>query len=217
MTAVLFGVLALACQGGLRLLHQANPTVSELLFHLLGLVSLGLVGAAYYAVFAAYRRPPATFTAGVSPYNGFGTVIFAWAAGYFFPAQPYAMALTFGVGLLYLLPSVTLTPTHLIVRHVWTRRFAWERIGPGCAVNRRGAIDLEILRPTGKWRYVALGARTRHVDNAFLALAIQEYVEHPERRAQIGSAEELARLKSLPPSQAADAVAEAWPQWLAGE
>ncbi|HEX6870871.1 MAG TPA: hypothetical protein VF163_07215, partial [Micromonosporaceae bacterium] len=37
---------------------------------------------------------------------------------------------------------------------------------------------------------------TLHVDPAFLASAIREYAEHPQRRAAIGSADELTRIEA---------------------
>jgi hypothetical protein len=69
---------------------------------------------------------------------------------------------------------VTLTPTHLVVRRVWTRRIAWERVGPGCVERKRGAVEVEVLNLLGKWRTTVLGARIRHVDSGFLARATQE-------------------------------------------
>jgi hypothetical protein len=223
LAAVLFSLLAFGCQVGLRLLRRANPTVSGWLFELVALLALGLVAAAYLAVIAPYRRPPASFaltpgrfSAPSSPYNGLGTLAFGWLAGYLI-AWPAVAIPVFCAGLLSFVPMVALTPTHLVVRHLWTRRFPWERVGPGSGATKRGAVELEVLTLLGKWRTVVLGPRTRHVESAFLGRSIQEYVDNADSRAQIGTEEELARLKALPPKAVEETVTEAWPQWLPSE
>jgi hypothetical protein len=84
-----------------------------------------------------------------------------------------------------------------------TTRLAWDRLAPLSppppAKRRPRNIKVYLNVPPLPGQYPFsedLPAGWLHVDPAFLAAAVRHYVEHPEHRAAIGTAEELTRLRS---------------------
>ncbi|MBV1848647.1 hypothetical protein [Catellatospora tritici] len=104
-------------------------------------------------------------------------------------------------------PRVTLTPQGLHIRTLRTRRIPWTELrtgGPGVPTPNQRQLWLDLSRPGGADRWVALTLMPLYVDSAFLARAIRHYAEHPAHRAAIGDPAELARLTAEPdPSDAA--------------
>jgi hypothetical protein len=101
-------------------------------------------------------------------------------------------------------PRVYLDADGLTIRRVWrATRIAWDEIAPGGPPPPRGRWPRDLrVRLNGPllWgqfppsEIIPIGQLC--VDPAFLAAAIRHYVEHPEARAAIGTAEELARLQA---------------------
>jgi hypothetical protein len=81
-------------------------------------------------------------------------------------------------------PRLRLDRSGIEIRRLWTRtRVAWDRVAVATA---RTSAHPDI--PDSRL----------HVDPAFLAHALRRYADAPETRAEIGTAEGLARLKQVP-------------------
>ncbi|GHJ49817.1 hypothetical protein Cs7R123_71590 [Catellatospora sp. TT07R-123] len=94
-------------------------------------------------------------------------------------------------------PRVTLTPHGLRIRTLRTRSIPWTELltgGPAVPVPKQSQLWLNLSRPGGAERWVALTLSPLYVDGAFLARAIRHYAEHPEDRAAIGTDAEHSRL-----------------------
>ncbi|WLS48350.1 hypothetical protein Q3V37_14600 [Micromonospora profundi] len=76
----------------------------------------------------------------------------------------------------------------------------WDELLPGGPPPARGTANLTLMRqPATPGRPpvpTSLPTRPLDVDPAFLAETIRHYVEHPERRPEIGKRHELDRLRS---------------------
>jgi hypothetical protein len=99
-------------------------------------------------------------------------------------------------------PILEFTPAALVVRDVLgTRTIPWEVLRPGFPTRSTGTLRLVIDRPalvrcTGlMWRSTGIAVMYTRVHPWFLADAIRYYVEHPDRRAGIGTVAEYHRLR----------------------
>ncbi|MEU4244058.1 hypothetical protein [Actinoplanes sp. NPDC026619] len=99
-------------------------------------------------------------------------------------------------------PSLVLSPDGLTLRRrVRQDQIGWDTLLPGGPRRpaKRNPATIQLRRhrtapdrPTGRLSLPAVGLL---IDPAFLAYTIRWYVEHPERRARIGDAAELAELQ----------------------
>ncbi|GIM97800.1 hypothetical protein [Paractinoplanes toevensis] len=98
-------------------------------------------------------------------------------------------------------PSIVLSPKGLTLRRPLRRdEIRWDKLLPGGPPRpaKRNPGTIDVLRsaatPGRPAERLSLPSDGLHIDAAFLAYAIRWYVEHPDRRAQIGNALELAEL-----------------------
>jgi hypothetical protein len=99
-------------------------------------------------------------------------------------------------------PRIALSPDGLTVRRRVRRdEIRWDELWPGAPLRpaKRNPATIN-LRPSATapdrpHRRLSLPAGGLHIDSAFLAYTIRWYVEHPDRRSQIGDAAELRELQ----------------------
>jgi hypothetical protein len=128
-------------------------------------------------------------------------VDFALPASAFFVGTFWVAALAFA---LIDRPQVHLSPDGFtILRLRLTTSIAWNELAPGGPPTpaKRFPRVLKVYRdlPPVVGRFPPredIPAGLLHIEPAFLAAAVRHYVEHPEHRAGIGTAEELTRLKA---------------------
>ncbi|MEU4715044.1 PH domain-containing protein [Micromonospora purpureochromogenes] len=101
-------------------------------------------------------------------------------------------------------PRLTLDEAGITVRGLVRRRIVrWDRLLPGGppAPAGKAAATLVLSQqpstPAGRPVPRSLAVGRAHVDAVFLAGSVRHYVEHPERRAAIGAAPELNRLRAV--------------------
>ncbi|WP_203912498.1 hypothetical protein [Rhizocola hellebori] len=90
----------------------------------------------------------------------------------------------------------------LTIRRWWRgRRLKWDELAPGGplppAKKSQGSLQLNRKQPPHSTHYVPaemIGIAFVDIDPTYLAAAIRRYVENPQDRAAIGTAEELSRL-----------------------
>ncbi|RZU49486.1 hypothetical protein EV385_1236 [Krasilnikovia cinnamomea] len=122
-----------------------------------------------------------------------------------------AIALVAGVAVVLAgRPRLTLDPGGVMLQSLVTRRrFGWNDLVPGMppppAKPSPRVVTLYRRPPDAShgpflpWR---LPADRLHVDPAFLALSLRRYLDHPEHRQAIGTAEEIAALRDSAASPA---------------
>jgi hypothetical protein len=188
-------------------------------------LAIGISFRTFVVIIRRHRRRPArftvangTFTAPPSPvYAGSQAIVFMCLSAAIVPVRSEIAwsAVLFSVVLFWPIvvallviqhPRLELDPGGLTIREMRSRRIAWDQLAPGGplppAKRRQGELTLRFTGPS----YYGLPPGDRipiswmDVDPAFLANAIRHYVEHPEHRAAIGTAEELSRLELLAPS-----------------
>jgi hypothetical protein len=172
----------------------------------------------YLVLLRPHRRHPAIFivrrgrfVAPASPLLG----IWVIAAGYSFPGLHPGLAiaafLVAAVG--SALPQVSLSPAGVDVRGLWRRHLPWSAFAPDnppTPSRRARSVEIFVQRPNGSWRSEILRRGVRHIDDAFLARAMRQYVNNPKHRAEIGSVHELRRLRAVLSHDHRPATADPW-------
>jgi hypothetical protein len=108
-------------------------------------------------------------------------------------------------------PQLQLDPGGLTIRRVRSRRTAWDEFAPGDPLpppkRRKGYlwVPRHAEPVAGQWPVgESIPVSLLDIEPAFLENVVRHYIEHPDHRAAIGTADELSHLESLPAPSTVD-------------
>lgn len=215
MFAVLaFGVRLLAEIADLSR-HDSRPQ-----WTLISVGALAVLLTGFLVLTRRFAAPPATFrvtglafVAQQGRMAGVGVIVIGWAVGGLTFSLVVPSLMLIAGGAIQFWPRVKLTPRHLIVRNLISRRILWERIPPdGVHQYKLTGVEVDVYSSMGHWRTVVMRPVTSHVSEEFLVATIEHYAKHPEHRAAIGTQAELSRLQAALLRR--EPAETKWPDWM---